>query len=63
MLPPLPPFLKHPAHTPAQVVKIGEGTYGEAFKSGQVVLKFVPMVREGGSGGGRERGAIVGVCV
>jgi len=26
-----------------QVVKIGEGTYGEAFKSGQVVLKFVPM--------------------
>jgi hypothetical protein len=25
------------------VVKIGEGTYGEAFKSGQVVLKFVPM--------------------
>jgi hypothetical protein len=26
-----------------QVVKIGEGTYGEAFKSGQFVLKFVPM--------------------
>lgn len=30
-------------HLPPQVVKIGEGTYGEAFKSGQVVLKFVPM--------------------
>lgn len=26
-----------------QIVKIGEGTYGEAFKGGQVVLKFVPM--------------------
>lgn len=24
-------------------MKIGEGTFGEAFKSGQVVLKFVPM--------------------
>lgn len=30
-------------HACVQVVKIGEGTYGEAFKSGQVVLKFVPM--------------------
>ena len=26
-----------------QVVKIGEGTYGEAFKSAGVVLKIVPM--------------------
>jgi serine/threonine-protein kinase haspin len=26
-----------------QVVKLGEGTYGEAFKSGQVVFKLVPM--------------------
>jgi hypothetical protein len=29
-------------HAP-QVVKLGEGTYGEAFKSGQVVFKLVPM--------------------
>jgi hypothetical protein len=26
-----------------QVVKLGEGTYGEAFKSGGVVFKLVPM--------------------
>lgn len=30
-----------------QVVKLGEGTYGEAFLSGQVVFKLVPM--EGGN--------------
>lgn len=33
----------HSNSTQTQVVKIGEGTYGEAFKSGQVVFKFVPM--------------------
>ena len=26
-----------------QVVKLGEGTYGEAFKAGGVVFKLVPM--------------------
>ena len=31
------------------VKKIGEGTFGEAFKSGDVVFKIVPM--EGGSAG------------
>ena len=36
----LPP--KHPA-PPSQVRKIGEGTFGEAFKAGRVVLKIVPM--------------------
>lgn len=27
----------------AQVVKIGEGTFGEAFKGNGMVLKIVPM--------------------
>lgn len=29
-----------------QVRKIGEGTFGEAFKAGRVVFKIVPMEGE-----------------
>jgi serine/threonine-protein kinase haspin len=39
------------------VVKIGEGTYGEAFKSGQVVLKFVPMEGDNLINGWPQKGA------
>jgi hypothetical protein len=38
-------------------VKIGEGTYGEAFKSGQFVLKFVPMEGSNLINGWAQKGA------
>lgn len=37
------PGLAHLSRYPAQVRKIGEGTFGEAFKASGQVLKIVPM--------------------
>lgn len=40
-----------------QVVKLGEGTYGEAFKSGSVVFKLVPMEGDNLINGWPQKGA------
>ncbi|WIA16133.1 hypothetical protein OEZ85_012851 [Tetradesmus obliquus] len=40
-----------------EVVKLGEGTYGEAFKSGSVVFKLVPMEGDNLTNGWPQKGA------